>query len=315
MPAVDVDKLVVSYGQKVAVDGVSFQAEYGEVTVVIGPNGAGKTSTIECCEGFRTPNSGSVRVGGHDPIRAHAKVVRQMGVMIQGGALMSAARPLETLRQFAAFYPDPLDPKELLERVGLGGVATTNWRQLSGGEQQRLSLGLALVGRPSVVFLDEPSAGVDVEGRLLIREVLKELRNDGVAVVLTTHDLDDGERSADRIVIIDHGKVIANGTPAELLERRAHAVSFSARPGLDTFRLGAVVGVTIEEVQPGNYRAATGGTPQFVAELTAALAEQNVEIDEIRVGKQRLDDLFLTLTTERSTAEIPVIRPPKRTRS
>ena len=292
MPAVEVNNLQVTYGQFTAVDELSFTAEYGEATVILGPNGAGKTTTIECCEGYRSPDAGSVRVG----------------VMLQGAAMQAGARPIEVLRQYAAYYATPLNPQELLERVGLGPKARTNWRHLSGGERQRLSLAMALVGRPRVVFLDEPSAGIDIEGRLLIRDVLKSLKADGVCVIVTTHDLDDAERSADRIVIIDKGKAVADGRTEDLLASGSHQhVMFSAPEGLSLGILGAALGCRIEEVSPGEYLVPGEPSAEFIAQIATTLASEGVRIGDIRGGRQRLDDLFLQLTKERSTAELPVI--------
>jgi ABC-2 type transport system ATP-binding protein len=212
------------------------------------------------------------------------------------------------LRQYAAFYASPLDPVDLLEQGGLTSRARSSWRSLSGGEKQRLSLALALVGRPRVAFLDEPSAGIDMEGRLLIREVLKSLKADGVCVVLTTHDLDDVERSADRIVILDHGKVVADGTPDSLLgSSQNEYVVFGAEPGLSLGILGAALGMPIDETTPGEYRVDQKPTPELFARIAAVMAEQEIALRDIRAGRQRLDDLFLQLTRERSTAELPVI--------
>src|SRR5947199_257283 len=214
--AIEVHELVVRYSSLVAVDRLSFTAEAGELVALLGPNGAGKTSTVETLEGYRRPSDGSVRVLGLDPVAQHAAVTPRIGVMLQSGGVYPGMRVIEALRLFAAFYDNPLDPEELLAKVGLTSVARTVWRRLSGGEQQRLSLALALIGRPAVAFLDEPTAGVDPAGRLAIREVIAGLRDAGVCVILTTHELEEAERLADRIVIIDHGRIVADGSPAGL---------------------------------------------------------------------------------------------------
>lgn len=306
MSGVEVRDLQVRYGRVTAVDGLSFTAEFGQVTVVLGPNGAGKTSTIECCEGFKTPTAGTVRVDGIDPVRDHAKLVQFIGVMVQDGAMPAGVRPLEVVQQFAAFYPNPLDPNDILERVGLSHRANTGWRRLSGGEQQRLSLALALVGRPRVLFLDEPTAGVDVEGRQLIRQVMREMTDEGACVVVTTHDLDDAERTADRIVIIDRGSIVADGTPTELLTSGGQQnVLFSANAGVATAPLTAAMGCAITEIRPGEYQVEVEGSPAAVAKLAAVLAEADIRIGDLRAGRRRLDDLFLQLTSERSDAERP----------
>jgi ABC-2 type transport system ATP-binding protein len=211
--------------------------------------------------------------------------------------------PLEALRLFAAYFADPLDPLALLERVGLGEVAGTAWRRLSGGEQQRLSLALALVGRPEVAFLDEPTAGVDPQGRLAIRAVIAGLRDDGVCVVLTTHDLEEAERLADRIVIVEGGRVVAAGSPAELMTASTGGqIRFAAPGGIDTAALAGHLGAGVREDRPGEYVVETGPTPAAVARLTAWLAERDLPLGDLRAGRERLEDVFLRLTTTASTA-------------
>jgi ABC-2 type transport system ATP-binding protein len=192
VPAVVVHDLTIRYGTAAdvaAVNGLDLEAERGEVLVVLGPNGAGKTSTIEALEGYRRPTSGRISVLGLDPLTDHRQLTGRMGVMLQRGGVYPMLGPRRVLDLFARYYPDPLGSDALLDLVGLRSVATTPWRRLSGGEQQRLSLALALIGRPQVAFLDEPTAGVDPEGRLAIRAVVADLRRQGVCVVLTTHEL------------------------------------------------------------------------------------------------------------------------------
>jgi ABC-2 type transport system ATP-binding protein len=297
MGAVVVSDLVVRFGDVTAVDDVSFSVGAGETIVVLGPNGAGKTTTVETLEGYRRPGAGCVRVLGHDPV-ADAKALRpKIGVMLQSGGVHPGIRPLEALRLFASYYPAPADPAVLLERVGLTGRESTPFRRLSGGEQRRLSLALALVGRPEVAFLDEPTAGVDVEGRLAVRELIGALRHDGVTVVLTTHDLDEAERLADRIVILDHGRVVADGTAAELRTAAGlEDIAFAADPGLDVAALGAVLGGPVHESAPGEYVAGVAPTPANVAAVTAWLAERGARLGDLRADRHRLEDVFLRLT-------------------
>jgi ABC-2 type transport system ATP-binding protein len=303
VPAVEVEHLTIRYGDVTAVDDVSFAADAGAVTVLLGPNGAGKTSTIECLEGYRSSTSGRVRVCGLDPVADHAAVTRRVGVMLQDGGVYTGIRPPEVLRLFAAYYDDPVDPDELLELVGLDHRRRSTWRSLSGGEQQRLSLALALVGRPEVAFLDEPTAGVDLQGRQLIRQLISSLRDRGVAVMLTTHDLEDAEMLADRIVIIDAGTVVADGSPMELLSvRDAPDFHFRAEPNLDVVGLGAAVGAPVVEELPGAYRVETTPTPENVAAVTAWLAQHGELLGDLRAGRQRLDEVFARLTGERSEA-------------
>ena len=294
---IDVSELRVRYGDLAAVDGVSFTAEAGEVLALLGPNGAGKTSTVETLEGYRRPSSGSVRVLGCDPVRERRQLVPHIGVMLQRGGVYPSMRVVDALRLFAAYYDSPRDVEELLDLVGLRSVARTPWRRLSGGEQQRLSLALALVGRPAVLFLDEPTAGVDPHGRVAIREVVRSLRDEGVGVLLTTHELEEAERAADRVVIVDRGRVVASGTPAELMASAgSSAVRFGAPAGLDVAGLGAALGVVVVEERPGEYRVDAPSTPRLVADLTAWLAERDLPLADLRAGRHRLEDVFLRLT-------------------
>lgn len=310
MPAIEVRDLTIAYGGTTAVDGLSFEARAGLVTALLGPNGAGKTSTVEALEGYRRPTSGTVRVLGLDPVVDHAAVVPSIGVMLQSGGVYPGIRPLEALRLHASFYRHPLEPEALLERVGLSHLRRSTWRQLSGGEQQRLSLALALVGHPKVVFLDEPTNGVDVQGRQLIRALVRELAHEGATVLLTTHDLDEAERLADQVVIVDHGRLIASGTPSELMAAGgSREIRFGAPPGLDTADLGKTLLAGVEEVAPGEYRVDADPSPGNVAALTAWLAEHDLPLADLRAGRQRLEDVFLRLTT--ATGEVPAVGTPE----
>ena len=298
MPAVEVSELVVRYGDTVAVDHLSFQAEAGRVLALLGPNGAGKTSTVETAEGYRQPAAGTVQVLGLDPKRDHRALTKRMGAMLQRGGVYPGMSPREAVRLFANYYDDSEEPDGLLYKVGLIEVANTPWRRLSGGEQQRLSLALALVGRPWVAFLDEPTAGVDPHGRLAIRELIHDLRESGVCVVLTTHELEEAERLADRIVIIDRGKLVAEGTPAELMKAGAgKEIRFGAPPGIDTVSLTAAIGAPVCEEHPGEYLVAAEAAPAMVAAITAWLAEHDLPLADLRAGRERLEDVFLRLTT------------------
>lgn len=307
MPALEVDQLTVAYGALRAVDRLSFTGEAGEVLALLGPNGAGKTSTVEVLEGYRAPAEGSVRVLGLDPIADHRQLTAQIGVMLQRGGIYPGIRPLEALELLASFYEQPDDPAVLLERVGLNHARGTTWRQLSGGEQQRLSLALALVGKPRVAFLDEPTANVDVQGRQLIRRLVRELAHIGVCVVLTTHDLDEAEKVADRVVIIDRGHLVTSGTPSDLMSAEgSREIRFGAPPGIDLATLGKVLMAAVEEVSPGEYRAAIEPSPANIATLTRWLAERDLPLADLRAGRQRLEDVFLRMT--QITGEVPAVR-------
>ncbi|MDA8045538.1 MAG: ABC transporter ATP-binding protein [Actinomycetota bacterium] len=298
-PAVEAAGLTVRYGSKTAVDRTDLAAAPGEVVALLGRNGAGKTSTVEALEGYRRISAGRVRVLGLDPQErsGHRALTGRMGVMLQRGGVYPGMGPAEALRLFASYYERPLDPGELMARLDLEGVAATPWRRLSGGEQQRLSMALALVGRPEVVFLDEPTAGVDPGGRLAIRGQIADLRAAGVTVVLTTHELEEAERVADRIVIMSRGRVVASGTAAELAaaDPGGARIRFGAPPGLDAVALGQEMEAQVTEDRPGEYTVARAGDPAAVARLTSWLAGRNLPLRDLRTGS-RLEEVFLQLT-------------------
>lgn len=303
MTAIEVADLTVRYDALTAVDSLSLHADAGEVVGLLGPNGAGKTTTVETLEGYRSPTSGSVRVLGLDPIADHRVLTPRIGVMLQQGGIYPGITPREAVRLFASYFTNPRSADRLLERVGLLEQAGTTVRRLSGGEQQRLSLALALVGRPEVAFLDEPTSGIDVAGRQLIREIIRELRDDGVCVLVTTHDLDEAEKLADRVVIIDRGVVVGVGTPAELMTAGAgDEIRFGAPPDLDVTSLGSRLSATVTEVSPGEYRVDAAATPTMVAALTAWLAERELPLADLHAGRQRLEDVFLRLTAAQPSA-------------
>ena len=246
-PAVLVHDLVKRYDGRAVVDGVSLTAERGAITAVLGPNGAGKTTTVECCEGLRSPDAGRVEVLGLHPLTDARALRPRVGVMLQDGGLPTGVRALEMLRHVASMYARPRDVGELTERLGLESFARTTVRRLSGGQRQRLALAAAIVGRPEVVFLDEPSAGMDPQSRHAVWELVRELRAEGVGIVLTTHLMDEAEDLADQVCVVDHGKVIAAGATRELLEsgddgETDRTVRVEATAGLDLGGLEVVVG-------------------------------------------------------------------------
>ena len=295
MTAVDVQGLTVRYGDLVAVRDVSFTAEAGMVTAVLGPNGAGKTSTIEVCEGYRTATSGTVRVLGLDPAKHQRQLGERIGVMLQEGGVYPSARVLDTVRHYCTLYGKGADPATLVEQVGLTARAGATWRRLSGGEQQRLSLALAMAARPEVAFLDEPTSGVDVNGRDTIRGIVRDLAASGCAVVLATHELDEAERLADRVIIFDQGQVIADGTLAEL--RKGHdEIRFRSDPNLDLGALATSIGMVASQVGPDEYVIDAPPHPKLMAQLTTWLAEQGHPLTDLRAGGQRLEDVFRRLT-------------------
>ena len=302
-PAVEVMDLAKSYGPVAAVAGLTFRAERAAVTAVLGPNGAGKTTTLEICEGYRRRDSGQVRVLGLDPEREGAELRPRVGVMLQAGGVYPSARPLEMLRHVAALYAHPLEIGPLADRLGLTAYARTPYRRLSGGMQQRLSLALALVGRPELVFLDEPTAGMDPQARHATWELVDEIRGAGVSVVLTTHLMDEAERLADHVVIVDEGRVVAEGTPAALTADTGPGggIRFRAPAGMDLGPLAVALplDVSVAEEQPGRYLVAGAVSPQALATVTAWCASRGVMPEGLAVGRRSLEDVFLDLTGRR----------------
>jgi ABC-2 type transport system ATP-binding protein len=270
----------------------------GEIFALLGPNGAGKTTTIETLEGYRTPDKGRVRVLGLDPIRESRKLTPQIGVMLQQDGLYPGLTAREVLHLFAGFYKHPQNIDSLLERVGLNAANKTRCRRLSGGQKRRLALAVTLVGNPTLVFLDEPTSGMDPQARLATWEIVRELKHNGVTVLLTTHFMDEAERLADRIAIIDHGRLVALDTPAALTGvQNATVVRFIAPAGLDCTQLSALQSAkTAEEIRPGSYLIETDAASQLIAELTAWFRDQHITLTELRVGHGSLEDLFLRLT-------------------
>jgi ABC-2 type transport system ATP-binding protein len=300
-PAIEIRALEKRYGDTRAVDGLSLDVAAGEVFGLLGPNGAGKTTTVEILEGYRRPDAGEVTVLGLDPWRDGAALRPRVGVMLQDGGLYPGIRPLEALRLFAAFYDDPDDPERLLRLVGLDQSRRTLVRRLSGGQRQRLSLALALVGRPTLVFLDEPTAGMDPHARATTWSLVRELRDSGVTVVLTTHAMDEAEQLCDRVGIVDHGRLVACGSPRELVQGASdERTRFAAAPGLDRVAMATALGVAagvVAEVREGEYVVDGALSPAMVAQLTAWLAAQDVALRELRAGAPSLEELFLRLTS------------------
>jgi ABC-2 type transport system ATP-binding protein len=297
--AIEVDGLVKRYGRAV-VDGISFRVARGETFALLGPNGAGKTTTVEILEGYRRADGGAVRVLGADPGNASRDHRARVGLMLQGGGgidpRMTAA---EVLGLHGAFHRNPRPPDELLALVGLEGpAARTRFRRLSGGERQRLGLALALVGRPELVALDEPTAGMDVEGRAATRAALGRLRDDGITVLLTSHDLADVERIADRIAILDRGRIVAMGAPAELAAGSAAGVRFRLDRRIDAADLAdlvARIGPIVDEGD-GRYRVGVAAAPSAqIAAITAWCAERGLLVVELRTGAATLEERYLEL--------------------
>lgn len=304
-PAIVVSELSKRYGERTVLSGVSLSVQPGELVALLGPNGAGKTTTVEIIEGYRAGDSGSVRVLGEDPATGGRVLKARVGLMLQGGGFDPRSRPRETLVQYGRFHRSPRDPDELLELVGLEAVARTPYKRLSGGEKQRMGLAVALVGRPEVAILDEPTAGMDPEARAVTRGIITELRSTGVAILLTSHDLSDVERLADRICILDGGRLVAAGTPSGL--------TAGARPRL-RFRLDRAVTpnevVALQAVLEGTHPGARlvpepddgryvvdgmAPDPALMATLAAWCASAGRLIVEARTAGGSLEEAYLEL--------------------
>jgi ABC-2 type transport system ATP-binding protein len=302
-PAVRVEGLRKAYGSRVAVDDLSFSAAPGEVFALLGPNGAGKTTTIEILEGYRHRDGGEVEVLGLDPQRQTRRLRQQIGLMLQEGGVYPQARPREILSLFAQFYPTHENVDGLLEQVGLSDSLKTPYRRLSGGQKQRLALALALVGCPRMVFLDEPTAGMDPQARRATWDIIRNLRDRDVTVLLTTHYMDEAEQLADRIGIIDRGRLAAVGD-MESLRNQPDApdttVRMVAPAGLDLAALHTIERVDrVAEPQHGVYRFETADPPAVLAAVTSWARDNLVPIRELRVGRESLEDIFLRLTGDR----------------
>jgi len=297
--AVAVDGLVKRYGPTLAADGLSLAVALNSVTAILGPNGAGKTTTVESCEGYRRPDAGSIRVLGLDPVRDADALHPRVGVMLQSGGIYPSVAAETILRHTARLYSDPLDPGTLIQRLGLDAVRRTPFRRLSGGQQQRLSLALAIIGRPELLFLDEPTAGLDPQARRATWDLIRELQADGATVVLTTHQMEEAETLADSVVIIDHGRVVAQGSPQELTAGAGTGVlQLDADAGLDLEPLRARLpaGASAEEVEEGHYLVRGEGGPALLVAVAQWCAALGVMPAHLSTGRRTLEDVFLDLT-------------------
>ncbi|CAN5431568.1 ABC transporter ATP-binding protein [soil metagenome] len=309
-PAVLVDGLVMQYGAKVAVAGLSLTVERHTITAVLGPNGAGKTTTLETCEGYRKPQQGTVRVLGFDPIRDRRALLPRIGVMLQSGGAWSGVRAVEMLRHVARLHAHPLDPAILVERIGLADCGRTPYRRLSGGQQQRLGLAMALVGRPELVFVDEPTAGLDPAVRRTVWELLEELRTDGVTVVLTTHYMEEAERLADRVHIVDKGSLVASGSPLELTRGGARAtirlVVTEPFPvsAPDSLRAALGEGTEVTQLDAVSLLVTGPADASTLAKVSRWCEQNNVLPESLTLGQRNLEDVFLELTRRPVTSAV-----------
>ncbi len=297
--AVVVRGLTKSYGERRVLDGVELSIEAGDVCVLLGPNGAGKTTLTETLAGLRAPDSGTVRVLGHDPRSERAAVVERLGVMLQEGGAWAAASPEQMLRLSAKLYRDPLDVGDLLERLELGLVARSRYRTLSGGEKQRVGLALALVGRPAVALLDEPTTGMDIEARHTAWELIRGMRAEGVTVLLTTHQMAEAEQLADRVAVLARGRLLAHDPPSVLIDEHASdGVTVTSPAEIDEAALAAAVGTAVDRVGEGRWHLPAMGAAaeQLMATVPAWFVANDVPLTGVTRGTGALEEAYLALT-------------------
>ena len=286
------------YGDFEAVRDVSFEVAEGEVFGLLGPNGAGKTSTVECIIGLRAADAGSISVCGIDAIAQPRQVKEHIGVALQSTALQDKITPREALNLFGSFYQKRYPASALLDRFSLNDKADDSFNALSGGQRQRLALALAFVNDPRVIFLDEPTTGLDPQSRRDLHSAILDLKHDGRTVLLTTHYIEEAHQLCDRIAIVDHGKVIASGKPDELIASAQTTPRVSVRTGapLELSRLRAIPGVEHAEVEGNTARITTAQISQTVTELFRLLESQGIELLDLHIHRPSLEDVFIELT-------------------
>ena len=298
---IQVENLVKRYGDVEAVRGVSFSVEEGEVFGLLGPNGAGKTTTVEILEGLRTLDTGKVSVCGLDPQRQATDLRNVIGAALQSTSLPDKLKTFEALQLFSSFYSRRRDPEELLKRFGLEEKRNAFYGKLSGGQKQRLALAMALVNNPRVLFFDEPTAGLDPQVRREIYDIIDELRHEKKTIVMTTHYIEEAERLCDRVAIVDHGKVIALGTPRELKARSGDKTRIEARlakPESDV-ELRSLDGVTDCRTVNGTYILHCQRPPQAIVSLVKHLEARGNELLGLEIATPSLEDVFIELTGRR----------------
>jgi ABC-2 type transport system ATP-binding protein len=300
-PIIQVDGLYKNYGPVEAVRGITFAVEEGEVFGLLGPNGAGKTSTVEILEGMRTPDRGTARVCGLDPERSGSAFKQKIGAVLQSTALPDKLRVMEALNLFASFYKDRADTEALLKRFQLEEKRDSFYKDLSGGQKQRLALAMALVNNPQVVFLDEPTAGLDPQVRREIYDIIEELRREKKTVLLTTHYIEEAERLCDRVAIVDHGKIIKTGTPRELKQSSAGTTRIEvrlARPATEA-AMRALEGVSDFRLMGDVHVLYAARAPQAIVSLVKHLEADNNELQSMEMYSPSLEDVFIELTGRR----------------
>jgi len=295
---VHVEGLRKSYGQTRAVDGVSFDVRPGQVFGLLGPNGAGKTTTVEILEGLRTPDGGTVRVLGIDVARDPDALKERIGVSLQTAALYPKLTVAELLDLFRGFYRRGRPTAQLIAMLDLEEKRNTRTSDLSGGQRQRLAVALALVNDPEILFLDEPTTGLDPAARRSLWDIVQSLRAEGKSIVLTTHYMEEAEILCDRLAIMDHGRILASGTVSELVDSRfrERSVRFEQVTGLDDERLAGLPGVTQVKYENGEVVLFTRDVPATIGSVLAATERLGAEPRNLAVRRATLEDLFLDLT-------------------
>lgn len=297
-PTVAVSGLSKTYASGLrALEDIDLEIRRGEIFALLGPNGAGKTTTLEILEGYRSRDGGSVEVLGIDPQREADKLKPLIGVMLQSGGIYPMATPYEILDLLQHFYLEAARPDELLSLVGLEEAANTRYNRLSGGQQRRLALAAAIIGHPRLLFLDEPTAGMDPQARRLTWDLIGSLRERGTTVILTTHFMEEAERLADRVAIIDHGKLLTLEEPTALRRNGGSTLRFSGPAGLDLTAIERLPGAkSVRQIGNGSYTVETDNPIEMLAELTNWARDRGILLDELRAGHETLEDVFLRLT-------------------
>ncbi len=296
MNVIEVTNLTKRYGDRTAVDGVSFSVEAGEIFAILGPNGAGKTTTVESIGGLRTPDSGSISVLGLDPQRDRDELHRVVGVQLQESELPDQIRVKEAIDLYAAFYPAPRDGEQLLVDLGLADKRKSLFGKLSGGEKQRLSIALALIGNPKIAILDELTTGLDPQARRDTWQLIEDVRAGGVTIVLVTHFMEEAERLADRIALIDGGRIVAVDTPTGIVSRVDAEQRLRFRPSVPIDD-GLLTGLPeVHSVSRQGQTVVVAGTGNLVSAVTAVLARNQIVANELRIEQVGLDDAFVALT-------------------
>ncbi len=297
-PAIEVEGLQKRYGDVVAVDGLSFRVEPGAVYGMLGPNGAGKTTTVECVIGLRQPDQGRIQVLGMAQGRQTREIKARLGVQLQTTGLFPKLKVRETLEVYAGLFPRTLPVDKLLEMVDLTEKQRANVSTLSGGQRQRLCLALALVNDPDLIFLDEPTAAMDPASRRSVWEIVKNLRRMGKTILLTTHLMDEAAQLCDRVAVVDHGQIIAEGHPTDLVREhfQESAVEFQAVDGVALGSLAQLAGVARAGQEDGSVTLYTRDVPETVSALLAYARERGFRLDRFTVREATLEDLFLRLT-------------------